>query len=164
MNPLFQKGQAGDSKDFIIFILEQLHKELKKSVKSNNMIISGINEPLNQYDKNNAFNHFFTEFQEGCSIISDIFFGFNETTNECLNCKNNYALKGLKNPICYNYGIFNCLIFPLEEVKKMKNKSNQNNSMQINNIFINNNNKVSLYECFYQSTNRIFYRPKSKLL
>ena len=47
MNPLFQKGQAGDSKDFIIFILEQLHKELKKSVKSNNNF-SGINEPLNQ--------------------------------------------------------------------------------------------------------------------
>ena len=163
MNPLFQKGQAGDSKDFIIFILEQLHKELKKSVKSNNMIISGINEPLNQYDKNNAFNHFFTEFQEGCSIISDIFFGFNETTNECLNCKNNYALKGLKNPICYNYGIFNCLIFPLEEVKKMKNKSNQNNSMQINNFFINNNNnRVSLYECFCYNQQTEFFTGQNQ--
>ena len=30
MNPLFQKGQAGDAKDFIIFVLEQMHKELKK--------------------------------------------------------------------------------------------------------------------------------------
>ena len=27
---------AGDSKDFIIFILEQIHRELKKSVKNNN--------------------------------------------------------------------------------------------------------------------------------
>ena len=34
MNPLFKKGEAGDAKDFIIFILEQLHKELKKSLKS----------------------------------------------------------------------------------------------------------------------------------
>ena len=29
MNPLFKKGQAGDTKDFIIFIFEQLYKELK---------------------------------------------------------------------------------------------------------------------------------------
>ena len=32
MNPLFKKGQAGDSKDFIIFIFEQLHKELKRPI------------------------------------------------------------------------------------------------------------------------------------
>ncbi len=29
----FKKGEAGDAEDFIIFILEQFHKELKKSVK-----------------------------------------------------------------------------------------------------------------------------------
>ena len=28
MNPLFKKGQVGDSKDFIIYILGQIHKEL----------------------------------------------------------------------------------------------------------------------------------------
>ena len=26
MNPLFKQGQAGDSKDYIIFILEQLQR------------------------------------------------------------------------------------------------------------------------------------------
>jgi len=35
MNPLFKQGQVGDSKDFIIFILEQLHKELKKPINNN---------------------------------------------------------------------------------------------------------------------------------
>jgi len=140
MNPLFKTGQAGDAKDFIIFVLEQIHKELKKSVnvnKSQNLL------PLNQYDKNNAFNYFFNDFQKECSIISDIFFGFTETTNECINCRNKYNSQGIKNPICYNYGIFNCLIFPLEEVKNMKNNSMQNNNIQIN------NNRVSIYECFY---------------
>ena len=39
MNPLFKQGQAGDSKDFIIFILEQLHKELKKPVNNGSNII-----------------------------------------------------------------------------------------------------------------------------
>jgi len=145
MNPLFKTGQASDVKDFIIFIFAQLHKELKKPVninKSQNLL------PLNQYDKNNAFNYFFNDFQNECSIISDIFFGFTETTNECLNCKNKYNSKGLNNPICYNYGIFDCLIFPLEEVKNMKNNSLQHYNIQIN------NNRVSLYECF-------FYNQKS---
>ena len=148
MNPLFKQGQAGDSKDFIIFILEQFHKELKKSVKSLNKSINAslMNKtPLNQYDKNNALNHFFEEFKEECSIISDEFFGFNETTNVCLNCKNNFNSKGLNNPVCYNYGVFNCLIFPLEEVKKMKNISMQNNFS----INMPQNNSVSIYDCFY---------------
>ena len=54
MNPLFKLGQAGDVKGFIIFILEQLHKELKQPVKSfnNNM---NLNQNLAKYDKNKAF-------------------------------------------------------------------------------------------------------------
>jgi len=139
MNPLFKQGQAGDAKDFIIFILEQLHKELKQS---NNIIIQNENQALNQYNKNNALNYFFNDFKKDGSIISDLFFGFNETTNECLNCKNIYNSQNLINPICYNYGIFNCLVFPLEEVKNWKNNSMQYNNMQIN------NNRVSLYDCF----------------
>ena len=150
MNPLFKSGQAGDSKDFIIFILEQLHKELKKSINNlNNQDNPILNQPLNQYDKNNTVMHFFNDFKKECSIISDLFFGINETTNECLNCKNIYNLKGLNNPICYNYGIFNCIIFPLEEVKNMKN-----NSSQYNNFIPNQNNIVNIFECFsyYQKT------------
>ena len=147
MNPLFKTGQAGDSKDFIIFILEQIHKELKAPINKN---LNLNNLALNQYDKNNAFYYFLNEFGKECSIISDIFFGFNETTNECLNFKNIYISQGKNSPICYNYGIFNCLIFPLEEVKNMKNNSLQNKGIQ------NNNNIVSLYDCFY-------YNQKSEL-
>ena len=146
LNPLFKTGEAGDSKDFIIFILEQLHMELKRPIdfnKNNNN--QNVNVPLNQYDPTNAFNHFFTEFKKQCSIISDIFFGVNQTTNTCLNCKNIYNSKNLNNPICYNYEIFNCLIFPLEEVKKMKYNSTQNYNYNYNQI---NNNIVSLYDCF----------------
>ena len=154
MNPLFKKGQAGDSKDFIIFILEQLHKELKKSVNRNNTM---VNDNLNQYDKSNAFNHFFYDFQQECSIISDLFFGITETTNECLNCKNVFNSQGLLNPICYNYQIFNCLIFPLEEVKNMKN-----NLMKNNNNILFNNNIVSIYECFYYNQKSEFFTGDNK--
>jgi len=154
MNPLFKQGQPGDSKDFIIFILEQIHKELKKPNINN---IKKPNEIFNQYDKNNAFNHFFYDFYNELSVISNIFFGFNETSNECLYCKNYYNSQGYNNPICYNYGIFNCIIFPLEEVKNMKNNYIQNN-VNYNNV--NNNiqiNSVTIYECFqYNQKTELF--------
>lgn len=151
MNPLFKLGEAGDSKDFIIFILEQIHTELKKPIQ----IKIKEPDPLNQYDKENAFNNFFKEFLSECSIISDTFFGIYETSNICLNCKANYNSKNLNNPICYNYGIFNCLIFPLEEVKNMKyNNLNQQNNNQIN---MNANNIVNIYDCFnYYQRNDLF--------
>ena len=67
-----------------------------------------------------------------------------------------YNSQGKPNPICYNYQIFNCLIFPLEEVKNMKN-----NSMQMNNFFqMNNNNRVSLEDCFiYNQKSDYFTGP-----
>jgi len=148
MNPLFKIDQEVDAKDFIIFVLEQLHKELKSSV---NMSGNKNQTPLNQYDKNNVFNHFFNDFQKECSIISDIFFGFTETTNECLYCKNWYNSNGQSNPICYNYGLFNCLIFPLEEVKNMK----------YNNM-INNNNSVSLDDCFYYNQKSEYFTGENR--
>ena len=98
MNPKITTGQAGDSKYFIIFVLEQLHKEIKRPINASN-INNLIIQPLNQYDKNNAFNRFLNFFNKECSIISDLFFGFTETTNECLNCKNIYNSQGFNNPI-----------------------------------------------------------------
>ena len=88
-----------------------------------------INQNLAKFDKNKAFIYALNEFKKECSIISDIFFGFNETTNISINCKNIFNSKGLKSPIRYNYEKFNCLIFPLEKVKKMRN-----NQKNINNI------------------------------
>ena len=150
MNSIFQQGQPGDSKDFIIFILEQLHKELKRPNKNS---INMPNDPLNQYNKNNSFNHFYFDFQSELSIISDVFYGINETTNECLNCKNFYNSQGnINNPICYNYGIFNVLIFPLEEVKNLKNSNMQNNFMQ-NNIIQNNFMQTNYMQTTYIQNN-----------
>ena len=153
MNPLFKTGQARDAKDFIIFILEQIHKELKQPINNNNNININYIQPLNQYDKNNAFNYFMNDFKNECSIISDIFFGFNETTNICVNCKNIYNSNGRNCPICYNYGIFNCLIFPLEEVKNMRNKQMG---------YYNNNNCVSLYDCFFYNSKRDYFTGENR--
>ena len=59
-------------------------------------------------------------------------------------------------PICYNYGIFNCLIFPLEEVKKMKIQSMKNNFM----IF--NINTVSLIDCFFYSQKTEYFTGQNR--
>ena len=148
MNPLFKAGQAGDAKDFIIFIIEQLHKELKQTIKNNTSNI----KILNQYDRISAFDYFFDDFKKERSIISDLFYGFNETANECLYCKNNYNSKRSFGFICYNYGIFYCLIFPLEEVKNFM----KCNTMKEDNIK-NNNNIVSIYDCFsYNQKSELF--------
>ena len=85
-----------------------------------------------------------TDFKNDFSIISDTFFGINETMNECLNCKNNYNMMGMSCPICYNYGIFNCLIFPLEEVKNYRNNYNMNFNYNIMPTL----NQVTLDDCF----------------
>ena len=74
-----------------------------------------------------------TKIIEETSIISDIFFGFNEIINECLNCKKRNLQSFNNNPINYNYEIFNYLIFPFNEIKKKKNIKNNCN---INNIYL----------------------------
>ena len=144
MNPLFKRSQAGDSKGFIIFILEQLNKELKITNGNNNIDI-----PLNQYDRLNSHNYFFNDFNKDSSILSQNFFGFNETTTECLYCKNISINQGTPTPIYYSYGLFNCLIFLLEEVKNMKNNYYQ----------MSQNNVVTIYECFiYNQKTDLFTR------
>ena len=137
MNPLFQLGQCGDSKDFIIFVLEQFHKELKEIYNDNNYF------NFNEYvDKNNEFNHFIQSFSK--SIISDIFFGISESTNICLFCKDNFNKKGKSVPICYNYMTFNCIIFPLQKFKLMK----EENCKKIDYINSNQINELTLMDCF----------------
>ena len=114
MNSLFKQGQPGDAKDFIIYILEQIHKDTQKSVVSSS---TNNNLPLNQYDRENELQHFFhNTFGGAVSVISDHFFGITEITNVCQNCKQNFNSKGINEPICYNHQVFNLLIFPLDEV------------------------------------------------
>ena len=133
MNVLFKSGAIGDAKDFIMYILERLHEELNKSVVKTNYynyddrtknVNCNQNKALNQFDRNSVFNYFFFFFKKECSIISDLFFGVTETTHECQYCKNFYNSQGLNNPICYNYQVFNSIVFPLKYIKEMKKGDN----------------------------------------
>ena len=132
INPTFKSGQKCNAKKIIIFILEQLHKELKKNINSNNNIINNFNI----YDKKSVLNNFLIEFQKEKSIISDLFFGINETTTLCLNCIKNENSQIKNVSITYNYEIFKYIIFPLEEIKK--------NFIGYNEI----NKKITIKDCF----------------
>ena len=56
----------------------------------------------------------------------------------------------------YNYGIFNCIIFPLEKInnKKKEKKINYINSIQ--------NNCVSLYDCFMYNQKADYFKGNKK--
>ena len=59
----------------------------------------------------------------------------------------------MANPICYNYGIFNVIIFPLEEVKNLRNR---------NNFLMSNNNMVNLYDCFLYNQKTDLFTGENK--
>ena len=140
----FRSNDPNDIKEFIIFIIEQLHRELRKKNNNNEQI---INQPLDQYDKNNSRNNFLRNFNEETSIISELFFGYNEIILQCLNCQ--ITNKNLK---CYNYEMFNCLIFPLEEVKKFTNNCNLPSQ----------NNQITINDCFHYYSKTEYFRGDNK--
>jgi len=149
INSIFKNAKNAGPKDLVVFILEQLHKELKKDVNNKSSTLQ-----LNQYDQNSAFNYFINDFANNTSIITDIFFGVNETTSICLKCKNIYNQQGLNNPICYDFGSFYFLAFPLEEIRNMKNKNCINQSINFNALSIN--------DCFCYNQKTEYFTGENK--
>ena len=131
MNPIFKGIAANDSKDLIIFMLENIHKELNtKQINSNNIINSP--EP-NPCDFNAVYIDFINHYKKyNESIITKEFYGFNNTMATCNNCYNSI----------HNVQAYNILFFPLEEVRKYKNY---------------NINKVSKIDCFDHSQKKDFF-------
>ena len=96
-----------------------MHNELNKANK-----INLPNEALNQYDFAQTFKLFIKYFQNNYkSIISDMFYGMYNSTMKCFNC-------GI---VTNNIQCYNILIFPLEEVRKFKNR--QQNEVNISECF-----------------------------
>ena len=63
INSLFKNEQNYNAKDFILFILERLHKELKKNINiNNNNNNSNVMNNINVYDKKSVINNVYSEF------------------------------------------------------------------------------------------------------
>ena len=129
LNPLFQGAYPNDAKDFLTFILLQLHAELNKSKNNNNNFnnMANVNMQENKQLMFKSFSNYFVNNYR--SIISGLFFGLFYTETRC-NLGHTF----------YNYQTFNFLIFPLEKVLEYKIKANNNMS--------NFNNTVTLDDCF----------------
>ena len=111
MNSLFAGVQANDSKDLVLFLMETIHNELNKPKK--NLLPKKLSL-VNQYNYEITFNLFSEFFMETYnSVISHLFYGMYNSMMKCLNC----------NIITHNVQCFNILIFPLEEVRKFKNRA-----------------------------------------
>ena len=145
MNPLFKEGLPNDAKDLVTFILMQLHSELNLKDGFNNNNNNIDYNIQNQYNEQVTLNNFIQSFfSENSSILSDHFFGVQESKFLCAGCQKRAMGKGLP-PIKYNFQTFNFLIFPLEEVRIHRNKKlksmnpfNMNNQMNMNQFNMNN--------------------------
>ena len=183
MNPLFKELSANDAKDLLNYLLMQIHEELNLYEEKNAL---EENEPnFNPYNEQMAMENFVKSFfAKNKSVLSDHFFGLQESKFLCMGCEKKNA--GFNLPIKYNFQTFNFLFLPLEEIRKFKynnnlmnnmqmiNNMNQNqinlmnnfnnfnnNNMIINNIIIQNNmndsNSVNIYDCFdYLQKDEIF--------
>ena len=135
MNPLFSGIAANDSKDLIMFILEELHKELNsRNIDTiNNTNQNPVNGQIQiklQTDEKEEYLKFKTDYyNKNESIIQKLFYGEQESYSFCHNCKIHI----------FTFSIFNFLIFPLEKVRQ---------------YLVNNNNYgfgyVTLFDCFMQ--------------
>jgi len=111
MNPLFKGIAANDPKDLILFLLETIHNELNKAPKRQ----MDYNIFLNNQDYNIVLKDFLNNFiNENQSIISDLFYGFTNSMTTCAFCRTTI----------HNVQSINILFFPLEEVRKFMNYTN----------------------------------------
>ena len=110
MNPLFKGIQTNDSKDLILFLLETMHSELNNPINPN---FQQNGEVVNQFDFNETLKSFGKLFKNNyCSVISNLFYGLYNSTIICNKCKK----------ITHNVQCYNILVFPLEEVRKYKQR------------------------------------------
>ena len=149
-NPLFEGIKANDSKDLIYFLIEQMNYELNQinqkikniSYKENNMEIS---EDM-QANKNLMLINFINDFSsKNNNIISKLFFSINENETKCNKC----------NKSKYNFQLIFSLEFPLEKIYNIIN--NQNN------ININNNRSLSIYDCFNNYNEKSFFQGDNSI-
>ena len=132
-NDLFKGIAANDPKDLVLFILEEIHKELNKP---NNQIIIH-NNYANDHNFFDVYKDFMNDFNnKHNSIISDEFYGICYSETTCGNCKT----------VIYNVQLFNILFFPLEEVRKFMNYNVR--CVRINECF-EYYQKYELYPSFY---------------
>ena len=160
LNNLFKYDEAGDSKDFVCYLIMQLHTELNNidsTLNDSSQKIIQQDIQADPYNPNQVYEVFMNDFRlSNNSIITKYFYGTNQNMFQCQVCQMNNIQKGINTPLIkYNYENYFYLEFPLEEVRKFVMMQNNNNmGMGMN---FQNNNEVNIYDCFnyYQKQNEM---------
>ena len=138
LNPLFQGNQASDAKDFIFFMIERLHQELKppENPLNNFAQIDFFKQEMEARNQMLTLNKFLNEFRNNSSIISDTFYGITSSQMKCEGCQS----------IKYSFQTFNILNFILKKVKEDKSKEFGEENLR--------NNVINLYDAFYSENKK----------
>ena len=129
LNPLFQGVQANDAKDLLQCIFENMHNELKYSIKHFQEY------DIDQRDENAARQYFYDSFiTQNQSPLFKFLYGLNKTETTCLKCQRRI----------YNFQSYNLLYFPLKEAKRVAvlNKKDKNPNFDEKNYVL------TLEDCF----------------
>ena len=134
LNPLFQGLMAGDSKDLLFYILEEIHNELTSGNKIVNIKKKNFFQLEEESkDEKKMLQNFYDDFNaKNKSKIYDIFYGITRSTMKCNNC-------GI---IKYSFQMFNMQIFQLKKLKEDKKAElgkyyNNNEKLTILDAFLN---------------------------
>ena len=153
-NPLFKGIAANDSKDLILFLEEEMAKELVIR-KKNNFYRSnsyGGSNIVDQTDEIRTFKEAVNEFSRETSIIKDLFYFMIKTETYCQNCKAKM----------YNFQVMNFLIFPLQ--KTYNDSKNMNNNFMLNNIMNTMNmNNMNMMNNMYGNFNNNFIQMNNNI-
>ena len=117
------KPYLNNIKDFINFFIEQIHMEVNR-VPMKNIIGNNLDKANKQLTFQEFINYFGDNYR---SIISDLFYGINCKSIECIFCKTSF----------YAYKIYSFLIFPLEQVRYFVQEKSIN-------LF----QSIDIYQCF----------------
>ena len=114
---MFEGIAANDSKDLILFLYQNMHKELNEKEKhKNSEIESDQTDPeIEIYKCRRNFE------SSNKSIISDLFYFDQGNITKCLNCGR----------LIYNFSMYNILIFPLEKTRFFKLNKQQDRGLRI---------------------------------
>jgi ubiquitin C-terminal hydrolase len=86
MNPLFKELSANDAKDLLNYLLTQLHEELNLYVEKNIDEENDLN--FNPYNEQMVLQNFVQSFfGKNKSVLSDHFFGIQESKFLCMGCE-----------------------------------------------------------------------------
>ena len=106
-NSLFAGIQANDSKDLLIFLFENIHKELNTLIDPSTVNNEFTDQKDPELELTNCRKNYYNCNK---SIITDLFYFDQANITKCTNCGTSI----------YNFAMHNILIFPLEKTRLFK--------------------------------------------